>query len=89
MRFLLNKIHMTEKEFDKLERDAYMWELVSDAFKYRVDSEDAEAKDKYGNVLLRFTKSLTYLLTIDADKIRKIFFSPNIPVKVTIVEDKM
>lgn len=66
-----------------------MWLRVSDAFRYRADNDDVEAKDNYGNVLLRWSKSTTYSLTIDANKIRKAFFQDGIPVKVSIVENEM
>lgn len=65
-----------------------MWLKVSDAFRYHVDNDDVEAKDNFGNVLLRFTKSSTYSLTIDADKIRKAFFKDGVPVRISITEDK-
>lgn len=66
-----------------------MWLRVSDAFRYRVDNDNVEAEDNFGNVLLRFTKSSTYSLTIDANKIRKAFFQDGIPVKISIVENEM
>ena len=89
MRFFFEKLRISEKEYRAIQNCSGMWLRVSDAFRYRVDNDDVEAKDNSGNVLLRFTKSSTYSLTIDANKIRKAFFQDGIPVKISIVENEM
>ena len=89
MRFFFEKLRLSEKEYRATKNCSDMWLRVSDAFRYRVDNDDVEAKDNSGNVLLRFTKASTYSLMIDANKIRKAFFQDGIPVKVSITEDEM
>ena len=89
MRFFFVKLHISEKEYLAIKNCSDMWLRVSDAFRCCVDNDDVEAKDSFGNVLLRFTKASTYSLTIDANKIRKAFFKDGVPVKVSVVENEM
>ena len=89
MRFFFVKLHISEKEYLAIKNYSDMWLRVSDAFIYCVDNDYGEAKDNSGNVLLRFTKSSTYSLTIDANKIRKAFFKDGVPVKVSVVENEL
>ena len=84
--FFVEKLRLSEKEYLAIKNDSNMWIRVSDAFVCRVDNEDVEAKDSYGIVLLRFTKSSTYCLTIDTNKIKKAFFKDDVPVKISVTE---
>ena len=87
--FFFEKLRLSEKEYLAIKNNSNMWIRVEDAFVCRVDNEDVDAKDSDGIVWLGITKSSTYHLTIDVDKIRKAFFKDNVPVKISVTEQEV
>ena len=63
-----------------------MWHLVGGAFVISVDEKCIDANDRNGVTLMKFPVSKTYILNIDIEKIRRVFFNTDLPVKIEIKE---
>ena len=89
MRFFFVKLRIDEKYYTQLLQDANMWFLISGAITLKQKEEIVDVKGREGMVLMQFTTSMTNIVEIDANKIRKTFFKGCAPVKVIITENEM
>ena len=63
-----------------------MWHLVGGAFVTSVDEKYIDVKGGNRGSLMKFPASQTYILNIDIEKIRRVFFNTDLPVKIEIKE---
>ncbi|MBQ2396933.1 MAG: hypothetical protein II304_07875 [Bacteroidales bacterium] len=68
---LVERIRLSENEYNELKGKSEMLDNIMSTFKFEINTEHTDAKDKHGNIIRRCLKSRKATITVDVEQMLK------------------
>lgn len=68
---LIERIRLSENEYNELKDKSEMLDNMMSAFKFETNTEHTDVKDKHGNIVRKCLKSRKATITVDVEQMLK------------------